>query len=495
MDLNSYAASIPLEYLILRHYVLHFLDDKALTVHDRNFLYPLENIDRTELSLTDKMDPDNQIRYFLADRTLKKVSEFAKKIAERGTKKVRINLIHAESVLIRHFAQALSRMKVETAFEEFSEQKSQNELTQNEKKLITQLIRGYSGDEHFVIGSIKKIVNCGDVFSAEYLLEHGLKYFKSFETANANLIGTIKNCVNKPIEAEYYYLKIKEQNDPLALVVANYPLSMLYLRHHKQEKRNLEKGKYYLTEAYDYIQNGGLDSLSKEDREFYTVFNRNGYGLILFREGKVSEAISLLNWGIETLSSDTPKHHMHRSVILYNVCQCYKKIRDFDSAINCYKQLLEIDYVFPEYHLEMGLCLLEKGDLSAYEKCLKEALRLNPYHSDSHYYYSLFLADRENYELAETHAELAWQLTGDDITAYNYAYMQSQRSCYNNLHMMQPKRDLHIFPEWIVLKAESDSHQSLEAAANTLRAGIDIFPASSELKLNLAKIENDHEHA
>lgn len=79
MDLNSYAANIPLEYLILRHYVLHFLDDKALTVHDRNFLYPLENIDRTELSLTDKMDPDNQIRYFLADRTLKKVSEFAKK--------------------------------------------------------------------------------------------------------------------------------------------------------------------------------------------------------------------------------------------------------------------------------------------------------------------------------------------------------------------------------------------------------------------------------
>ena len=495
MDLDIYAASIPLEYLILRRYVLRFLDEKTLTVHDKNFLYPLENIDRSELSLTDKMDPENQIRYFLADRTLKKVSEFAKKIAELGTKAVRINLMHAESVLIRHFAQALSRMKVETAFEEFTEQECGSDLTLNEKLLLIELVRGDSGYEHSIIDSIKKIVNCGDVFSAEHLLEHGLRYFKDFETRHSNLIGTIKNCVNKPIEAEYYYVKLKEQNEPLALVMANYPLSMLYLRHHKQEKRNLDKGKFYLTEAYEYIQKGGLDSLSKEEGDFYTVFNRNGYGLVLFREGKISEAISLLNWGLDTLSSDTPKHHMHRSVILYNVCQCYKRIRDFDSAINCYQQLLDIDYVFPEYHLEMGLCYLEKGDLPAYEACLKEALRLNPYHSDSHYHYSLFLADNESYEFAEHHAELAWQLSGDDITAYNYAYMQSQRSCYDRLHIMQPTRDLHIFPEWIVLKAENDSHRSLEAAANTLREGIDIFPANPDLKVNLAQIENDHEHA
>jgi tetratricopeptide (TPR) repeat protein len=156
----------------------------------------------------------------------------------------------------------------------------------------------------------------------------------------------------KPLEAEYYYNLSKIDQSPLSVVKANYPLSMLYLRHHKFNKLNLEKGKKYLEEAFSIIKSGVLDYLDETEKQFYTVFNRNGYGLVLFKEGKEKKAIDLLNWGLETLTGVEDKHYMHKSVIIYNICQCYKKLMQYDKAIEKYQELLEIDYAFTEYILK-----------------------------------------------------------------------------------------------------------------------------------------------
>ncbi|HBR2218126.1 tetratricopeptide repeat protein [Klebsiella variicola] len=489
MDLNQYVDCIPLEYFIIRKYVVSSLGLNNLSIHDKKFLYPLENVNRETLSLTDRIDADNQIRYFLSDRTLRKVSELAKKIAESEPEKITISPGHTHSVLMRHFIRSLERMQVSVQFDSNPDFSKDALLTANETELIQQLIMAARGDYDLVVRCIKQIINCGDVFSAETLLEHGLRYFPDFESKQANLIGTIKNCVGKPVEAEHYYQIFKKSESPLAPVRANYPLSMLYLRHHKLEKRNFETGKQYLTEAYDYIMNGGLDSLDVQERNFYTVFNRNGYGLVLFREGKVNEAIDLLRWGIETLSSESPKHYMHRSVILYNICQCYKKIGDYDSAIQCYKELLEIDYVFPEYHLEMGLCYEQQGNFKDYRACVEEAIRINPYNSDGHYYLSLIMASLEDYNEAEKHARVAWELAGDDMTAYNYAYLQSINGSYQDLDKLQPVNSPDYIPEWIVLKAEKISQTSVDDAVNILKEGIKLFPLHPELNENLKNIQ------
>lgn len=119
---------------------------------------------------------------------------------------------------------------------------------------------------------------------------------------------------------------------------------------------------------------------------------------------------------------------MHKSVILYNICQCYKKRGEYDRAIGAYRRLLEIDHAFPEYHLELGLCLLDKGDIAGYRACLDTALSVSPYHADTHYHYSLLKVDDEDLPMAEHHARLAWELTGDDTAAYKPISSLSQAS-------------------------------------------------------------------
>ncbi|HFZ8993022.1 TPA: tetratricopeptide repeat protein [Citrobacter freundii] len=489
MNLNNYADHFTLEYIIIRRYIISVLCESQLNIHDMNFLYPLENINRKSLSLTDRIDPDNQIRYFLSGRTLRKIAEFASKIAEKKISELIIDPCHIHSVFICHFIKALQRMNVSIQYASLPNLSDQAGLTENEIELIQQLIIADRGDRDLLVRCIRQVTNCGDVFSAENLLEHGLKYYRNFESEHANLIGTIKNCVGKPIEAEYYYKIFKCSDDPLAPVRANYPLAMLYLRHHKPEKRNFEMGKIYLTEAYEYIERGGLDFLEPEEKAFYTVFNRNGYGLVLFREGKINEAIEILNWGMNTLSDESPKHYMHRSVILYNIGQCYKQIADYDSAIQCYQDLLEIDYVFPEYHLEMGLCYKQKGCLKEYKACIEEALRLNPWHSDSHYCLSMLLTEHGDIEAAEHHARMAWELSGDDMTAYNYAYTQSINGKYYNLTQLQPVNSPEYVPQWIILRAEEQSQTSLSAALRVLQEGVTAFPEHADLNVNINLIQ------
>lgn len=193
-----------------------------------------------------------------------------------------------------------------------------------EIKLVNELIKEKLGDINIIQPYIQMIINSGDMYSANHLIEHCLEYIDDYEKSQALMIGTIKNCINKPIEAEYYYAKSKESEAPLSIVKENYTLSMLYLRHHKSNKRDIQKGRQFLQEAYNIIQSGQLDYLEQDKKNFFTVFNRNGYGLILFREGNSHEAIKLLNWGLQQLSDKHSMHYMHRSVIIYNIGLCYK---------------------------------------------------------------------------------------------------------------------------------------------------------------------------
>lgn len=489
MDLYRHPEKVPLEFFVLRKYITSLLPDRQITIHDRKFLFPLEHLDKSSLSLTDRIDPENQIRFFLSDRTLRKVAELARKIADTGISNFSVELQHSEGILLQQLIRSLDRMQIKITLVPCGTLKFTASLTGNEQQLLAEILKGPHGSEERLTDDIRKIINCGDVFTAEHLLEHALRYFSDFEARHANIIGTIKNCVNKPIEAEYYYLRFKENPQPLALVQAHYPLSMLYLRHHKQNKINLEKGKQLLEEAFQYILDGGLNSLDEEERNFYTVFNRNGYGLVMFREGKTREAIELLEWGLETLSSHAGKHFMHKSVILYNICQCYKKLGDYDNAISAYRKLLDIDYAFPEYHLELGLCLLDKGDLAGYRACLNEALSVSPYHADTHYYLSLLKMDEDDLPTAERHAKLAWELTGDDTTAYNYAYIQSLSGQYQDLDRLLPSSHLPTVAGWWVLKAEETLRQSPEHALTLLRQARALFPDHQEIADNIAVLE------
>ncbi|EIB96329.1 tetratricopeptide repeat protein [Pantoea sp. Sc1] len=485
MDLFKLSCAVPLEYLIIRKTVLRFVEEKKLSVNDKKFLYPLEAFDKSELSLTDKIGPDDQIRYFLSERVFRKVAELARKIADNRVFEIELDVKCAGFPLISSFIQSLFRMGVKVHLVTLGTDEGPGELTESEIQLVKEIIKGNRGDLSVIEPATHKIINAGDIFSADHLLEHSIQSFDQFAEKNAGLIGVIKNCINSPLEAEYYYNLSKKNGDALKTVKANYTLSMLFLRHHAVNNRNLSKGRALLDEAYEIIQNGDLAYTGTDTENFYRVFNRNGYGLILFREGRSEEAIELLRWGINKLSDEYSIHYMHRSVIMYNICLCYKRLHRYDEAIEEFKKLLDIDYAFPEYHLEMGFCLKEKGDYEGYVSCIRNALSVSPLHSDSHYLMSLTLLEDENYVLAESHAKTAWEVAGDDITAYNYAYILSLNNKYELLDSLLPSLQSDSLPEWLILQAEKRAQVSSVEAKEYLLACREIFPKHELINENI----------
>lgn len=175
---------------------------------------------------------------------------------------------------------------------------------------------------------------------------------------------------DKPFEAECYYKLWRDLGTDEDLIKANYGLSMLYLRHHIPLLRNLDIATTLLQEAYETacrINSGA----------FARIFNRNGYGLVLFRLGQVNEAIELLSWVVSELDQLPGKIAlMHKSVIIYNIAQCHFALNNTDAALKLLKQLLFVDPNYPEYHMEVARNYIAAGHIKHAIGALEDAIAL-----------------------------------------------------------------------------------------------------------------------
>ncbi|MDX7986987.1 tetratricopeptide repeat protein [Xenorhabdus sp. 12] len=484
MNLKEIALFIPLEFYLIRSNILRYISKNDMSTHEIKFLFPFELINKDNLSLTDRIDPEDQIRFSLSKRSMRAIAKIAKKISEKKIKEVLLFGELSQSKMLRFLCDSLTRMGVKITLEEYKKEYL-DELTKDEINLIIEILKKENGDSEYIHSSIKKIINSGDIFTSEKIINHCINNFNNYESTYANLIGVIKNCLMKPIEAEYYYNISKLGGESIAIIKANYPLSMLYLRYHNIRKQSLTIGKNYLNEAFEIIISGGIESFDNDEKTFHKVFNRNGYGLILFRERKVHEAIELLEWCIAELGNKGGKYHMHKSVIIYNLCQCYKKLGFIDKAIEKYHELLKIDYSFPEYHLELSLCYKEKHDKKKFKESVLESLKVDPYYSDGHYQYSLILLSENDIFNAENHAKIAWELSGDDISSYNYAYILSIQDKYDKLSILNPSYDSHILSSWFILQAESAGQSSIEKAISHLEYGANICRNDKNILSNI----------
>lgn len=123
---------------------------------------------------------------------------------------------------------------------------------------------------------------------------------------------------------------------------------MLYLRHHRSILHDRSRAEALLEDAFQTALKHDLDPLSR-------IFNRNGFALILFRKGEIDEAISLLKWVVAALENIPGKTAlMHKSVIVYNIAQCYAAKGMRGAAIEQLNALLKIDPYYPEYHMELA---------------------------------------------------------------------------------------------------------------------------------------------
>ncbi|HFU4002128.1 TPA: tetratricopeptide repeat protein, partial [Streptococcus suis] len=158
-------------------------------------------------------------------------------------------------------------------------------------------------------------------------------------------------------KAEYYLELARKLGDKNIIIEANYMLAMLFARHHKKHLLNDSYSKALLNEAYSYF--GDEVTINK-------IFNRNGYALLLFKERRVDDAISMLKECINSLIhlkkiSNDSAIEIHESVLVYNVLQCYFSKKNHNQVDKYFRKLELLDPNFLEYKIEYARYLLENG--------------------------------------------------------------------------------------------------------------------------------------
>ncbi|GLX00874.1 tetratricopeptide repeat protein [Microtetraspora sp. NBRC 16547] len=147
--------------------------------------------------------------------------------------------------------------------------------------------------------------------------------------------------------------------DPAVHAAAAYGTAMLDARDPDPARRDLGRAMGWINEAI------AVSTLLPDHREraFKLGFDRNGRALIELRQGRVEEALRLVESAIELADRDLPPdaHPLHRMVLFGNRAQLLARsgrnadaLRDFDRAI-------AIDPGFPDNYLDRGNLLLAMG--------------------------------------------------------------------------------------------------------------------------------------
>ena len=214
----------------------------------------------------------------------------------------------------------------------------------------------------------------GDHWSSISILEK-LKISKSSNVGwerEYELIGLSSTALGNTKKSEELYTKCIESKkiSDINKIRILYALSMLYLRHHNETKHDLSKGEFCLNYAFNLLKDKTGDFF-----EFNKVFNRNGYALCLYKRDKIGEAVKLLKWGLSKLSKmKGDSVNLHSSVLLYNLCLCYKKQNRVELAIAQYKKLLKVDGKMFEYVAEFIKYLIETRKYKSAKIAINKAL-------------------------------------------------------------------------------------------------------------------------
>ena len=383
-----------------------------------------------EGSLTDTMEVGAQLRFFLSDRILRRFSGFVRNLLEAyeitGMNIFNASALDEESsfffnilrdvgnVPVCMYSETKLSMKIEL---DRPEHHIESFIADQDVNSVLQIAEAYLcvGNHWGVIRLLDRLEPTSEVTSP------GIARLR----AVANVLA------DRPIEAERYYERWKALGDASDMVKANYGLAMLHLRHHPIYFRNLETAEALLNDAFNVSQ-------ILENAPFLSIFNRNGYALVLFRKGQIDEAKSLLNWAVSELDRIPGRVAlMHKSVIMYNIAQCHSAQGDYVEALAILNELILIDPSYPEYHMEIarnfvalsdfkkaidalrvaeacdstvaeihnqtGYCNLQLEHLSEATECYKKALQLQPFDLDSLHALTYALSEQNRYnEIIDT---------------------------------------------------------------------------------------------
>lgn len=306
-------------------------------------------------------------------------------------------------------------------------------------------------------------------------------------------MATALVALDRPAEAESHFLAWIEAADLVGAARAKYGLAMLYARFHEKERRSDRHAAAILDGALTDLALARTADVNL-DTTFDEVFNRNGYALLEFRRGKVQSALELLRSGLARLPDTSERNHLHRSVLLYNMAQVYRRIGKNAEAVDVYEQVLALDPNMPEYHCELAMSLLALGRESDALRAVQVALSLDPYIPESHALMGFIFTRCGQAAQAACSYSRADELTRTLRSAYECAFAVAAIGDHSRVLSLLDRWDIsEMSPRdagnFCALRAEAYIGLGLlgEATAE-LRAALELFPGDDRIARNLAEV-------
>jgi len=361
---------------------------------------------RSQSYLTNSTGLSEQIRFPLRDRIERMLNILAADFKSQfGVPRVRFLSINLDDFLSQHFFKTLGVIIDPTDGVDLTI--PSGILSLEEKKVIHELSQSQPPLSFLINFAQSRIYSC-DYQTALNVLD---LIPSGHERADIHhLKGLCHNFFSDTVAAEKEFQLMMRFGNVEVKANAGYVLSMLYLRLHTKERQDLSIAETYLQEAHQIL----MQEKWNEEIHFLRIFNRNGYALCLYRRGLVAEAANLLEWGITELKKIGNKgYDLHQSVLLYNVLQCYRTLGAYTQceAVAC--ELLALDPLFPEYHLEYGKTLLEQQKTVKARHSIQHAIVLDSQIPEAHALLAYSYVLDGNYRLAEQGYRIALSLKPD----------------------------------------------------------------------------------
>jgi tetratricopeptide (TPR) repeat protein len=190
--------------------------------------------------------------------------------------------------------------------------------------------------------------------------------------------------LGRPEEAEALYEEARTvSTSPSIHLQAAYATAMLYTRHHAEDRRDHAKAKAWINTAIAFAQR----LPDPDERDFQTVFNRNGLALVEVHRGNLPAALRLVSDGLSMLDEQLgpDRHRLHRSVLRYNRAQVYAALGELDEALADYTAVISEDPNYSEYHFDRGNLLRRLGRNDEARAEYDAAIRCSPPYPEAHY--------------------------------------------------------------------------------------------------------------
>lgn len=372
-------------------------------------------------SLTDASTSEEQIRFFQRHRARRSYVKVASAIAERlGRVHIRIGNCHHLDEPSRDFLTVAADV---AAWEiEYSPSDVETTLRHSpwtpEEEAVLRVIESEELKDHLdeVWKAAFEFINVGDAWSGVALGRLLAQHEQAPRIWNLLALGYAM--LNETENAEFYYRRWAADGGDLDKVRAYYGISMLYARHHPAGLRSLDIAATHLADAYALLERMDPASRALDAIVFEEVFNRNGHALVLFRRGEVDAALAMLEWGIARLTETSEKVAIHRSVLMYNLAQCHRQLKNRQAAIDAYERLLSVDPYMPEYRFEAAKCYADVSNITAAIAAVKAGLDLDDSLASGWSLLGVYLGRAHEVEAAAEAFKQAYDL---DPTSSKYA--------------------------------------------------------------------------